>query len=139
MSDPRFPSSEQPPSDAPSFAAPSEPGFAPGPPHAANGRGTFGDPAAGWPAAGTVPFTPHRRSASRTAIAAFVLSIVGALVGLAIGWGFPLSIAGLVLALRGRRGPGPSRTLATWSIVLAAVSGLSSVGWLAYSLVSLLA
>jgi hypothetical protein len=67
-----------------------------------------------------------------------VLSILGALVGLVIGWGFPLSIVGLVLALRSRREPGPSRTLSTWSIALAVVSALASVGWLAYSVVVLL-
>jgi hypothetical protein len=67
-----------------------------------------------------------------------VLSILGALIGLAIGWGFPLSIVGLVLALRSRREPGVSRAVSTWSIVLAAVSGLASVGWLAYSVVYIL-
>jgi hypothetical protein len=89
--------------------------------------------------AGTVPFTPHRRSASGTAVAGLVLSILGALIGLAIGWGFPLSIIGLVLALRSRREPGVSHATSTWSIVLAAVSGLASVGWLTYSVVYLLA
>ncbi|RWZ49952.1 hypothetical protein ELQ90_11440 [Labedella phragmitis] len=140
MTDPRY----QEPASQP-FAAPSNPGFAP-PPAGGQPAGhpagpQFAAPPAGqpWPVAGSVPFTPHRRSATRSAVAGLVLSILGALIGLAIGWGFPLSIIGLVLALRNRREPGASRTISTWSIVLAAVSGLASVGWLAYSLVHILA
>lgn len=131
MTDPRSTGPEASP-----FVAPSNPGFAPPP------QGTSatvpGPTPAPWPGVGTVPFTPHRRSASRTAVVGLVLSAVGALIGLAVGWGFPLSIIGLVLAVRARREPGPSRSLGRWSIVLAVVSGLASVAWLSYSLVVLL-
>jgi hypothetical protein len=84
-----------------------------------------------------VPFTPHRDAATRGATWALVLGIVGSVVGLAIGWGFPLSIASLVLAVPARRVPGSSRTVATWSIGLVVLSGFASVAWLIYSIISL--
>jgi hypothetical protein len=120
-SDPGF----APPSD-PGFAAPSQPGFRPP-----------SQPGPGLPHAGSVPFTPHGQRSSGAAVAALVLSIAGAVLGLAIGWGFPLSIVALVLALRARRAPGPSRTLSRWSIALVVVSAVASVAWLVYSLVTL--
>ncbi len=139
MTDPRSADSQQPaqrPSSAsppnPSFAPPSSPGFAP--PPAAGAAPAPGS----WPAAGAVPFTPHGRTTGGTAVAALVLSIVGAVIGLLVGWGFPASIIGLVLARRARREPGSSRALPAWSVALAVVSGLGSVGWLAYSLVVIL-
>jgi hypothetical protein len=67
-----------------------------------------------------------------------VFAIAGAVVGIGIGWGFPLSLVGLVLGLRARRRGRPWRVLGTWVIALAVVSGIASLAWLGYSVVYLL-
>ncbi|PSL36701.1 hypothetical protein CLV49_0299 [Labedella gwakjiensis] len=117
------------PSSPDPFVPPSNPAFGAPRPSAQ------GAPPSSWPSAGSVAFTPSVGAPTGSAIAALVLAIVGAVVGLAIGWGFPLSVIALVLALKSRAA---SRTLATWSIVLVAVSALGSIAWLVYSAVYLL-
>lgn len=108
------------------FVAPSIPGF--------------GRPAqpAPWPSGAPGPLIAQRDSPSGASIAALALSILGAILGLVIGWGFPLSIVALVLALVSRKASPAARRLATWSIALVAVSGIASVAWLVYSILYLL-
>lgn len=117
-------------SSGPDFVAPSQPSFAP----AAGARAG----SSAWPTAGAVPFTAARAGQDREARAAVVLAVVGVLLGLAIGWGLPLSIVGAALGLRARR-RGASRTVSRWTVVLAIVSGLASLAWFTYSLVVILA
>ena len=123
------------------FAPPSNPGFRDpsSPPVGANGSVPPGAaPNASWPSAGTVPFTPHSGARSGRSVAALVIAIVGAVLGLAIGWGLPLSVVALVLVLSSSGGARASRRVRTWTIVLCAVSAAASAAWLAYSIVTLL-
>ena len=114
------------------FAPPSNPGFG-------EGTSPTGPPQpAAWPSAGRVAFTPHAGPSRGIAVTALVLAIVGAVLGLAIGWGFPLSALALVLGLTGRRRTGSSRRLAAWTIALVVLSAVASLGWLVYSVVYIL-
>ncbi|MET0296146.1 MAG: hypothetical protein ABW024_01995 [Microbacterium sp.] len=57
-------------------------------------------------------------------------AIAGLLVSLVVGWGFPLGLVGLILAIVALRRPFESRAVAVWTIVLSGVSFLYSAGWL---------
>lgn len=57
-------------------------------------------------------------------------SIVGLVVSLFVGWGFPLGLAGIVAGILALRRPIESRAVAVWAIVLGGVSILYSAGWL---------
>ncbi|RUQ98929.1 hypothetical protein [Labedella endophytica] len=117
------------------FAPPSVPGFREH--HVPPTKPGRHDSQQSWPSADALRFTPHAEAPGREAGVALALAIVGALIGLAVGWGLPLSIVALVLAMRVRRRPGRSRLMATWSIALVLVSAIASGAWLAYSLVVL--
>ncbi|WP_442574787.1 hypothetical protein ACSBPH_13230 [Microbacterium sp. F51-2R] len=60
-------------------------------------------------------------------------SVVGLVVSIFVGWGFPLGIAGIVAAILALRRPLESRGIAIWAIVLGGVSLLYSAGWLVFA------
>jgi hypothetical protein len=120
------------PPPAQAFAPPSNPAFGQGVPPTGRPQ------QAAWPSAGQVAFTPHAAPSRGVPAAGLVLAIVGAIIGLAVGWGFPLSAVALVLALIGRRRAGASRGITAWTIGLVVLSALASVGWLVYSIVYIL-
>lgn len=60
-------------------------------------------------------------------------AIAGLVTSLFVGWGFPLGVVGVVTAIVALRRPVESRSLATWAIVLGAVSVLYSAGWLLWA------
>ena len=60
-------------------------------------------------------------------------SIVGLVVSLFVGWGFPIGVVGVVAAILALRRPLESRAVAVWALVLGAVSILYSAGWLLYA------
>jgi hypothetical protein len=132
----QHPNTQQPqqwtPPPAQVFASPSNPAFGQAVPPAGRPQ------QAAWPSAGQVAFTPHAAPSRGVSVAGLVLAIVGAIIGLAVGWGFPLSAVALVLALIGRRRAGASRGITAWTIGLVVLSALASVGWLVYSIVYIL-
>jgi len=64
---------------------------------------------------------------------ALAFSIIGLLVSLFVGGGFPIGLVGIVSAIIALRRPFESRTVAVWALVLGAVSVLYSAGWLLYA------
>ncbi|WP_206535696.1 hypothetical protein [Microbacterium sp. 4R-513] len=67
---------------------------------------------------------------------ALVFAILGLVLSLFVGWGFPLGMAGIVAGILALRRPLESRGVAIWAIVLAGVSILYSVGWLLFAAVA---
>lgn len=67
------------------------------------------------------------------AAGALIFAVLGLVVALFVGWGFPLGIVAIVLAVVALRRPLESRGLAVWAIVLGAVSIVYSIGWLVYA------
>ncbi|GAA1928984.1 hypothetical protein GCM10009775_21290 [Microbacterium aoyamense] len=57
-------------------------------------------------------------------------SIVGLVVSLVVGWGFPIGLVGAITAIIALRRPVESRQVAVWALVLGIVSVLYSAGWL---------
>ncbi|WP_106816602.1 hypothetical protein [Microbacterium timonense] len=64
---------------------------------------------------------------------ALAFAIVGLLVSLVVGWGFPIGIVAVVSAVVALRRPVESRPVAAWAIALGVVSILYSAGWLLYA------
>lgn len=64
---------------------------------------------------------------------ALTFSIVGLVVSLFVGWGFPIGLVGAVTALVALRRPVESRAVAVWALVLGCVSVLYSAGWLLWA------
>lgn len=60
-------------------------------------------------------------------------AIVGLVASLFVGWGFPLGVVAVVLAIVALRRPLESRAVAMWAICLGAASILYSAGWLLYA------
>lgn len=60
-------------------------------------------------------------------------SIVGLIVSMFVGWGFPIGLVGIVSAVVALRRPLESRAIAAWAIVLGGVSLLYSAGWLVWA------
>ncbi|MFH8252079.1 hypothetical protein ACH3VR_17070 [Microbacterium sp. B2969] len=67
---------------------------------------------------------------------ALLFSILGLVVSLFVGWGFPLGIAGIVAGIMALRRPLESRAVAVWAIALGALSILYSAGWLLFAAVA---
>lgn len=67
------------------------------------------------------------------AAGALIFAILGLVVSLFVGWGFPLGMVAIALAIVALRRPFESRGLAVWAIMLGAVSIVYSIGWLAYA------
>ncbi|GAA3632956.1 hypothetical protein GCM10022200_14970 [Microbacterium awajiense] len=60
-------------------------------------------------------------------------SIVGLLVSMFVGWGFPIGLVAIVTAVIALRRPLESRAVAVWALVLGGVSLLYSAGWLVWA------
>ena len=60
-------------------------------------------------------------------------SVVGLVVSLFVGWGFPIGVVGVVAAILALRRPLESRAVAVWALVLGGLSILYSAGWLWYA------
>lgn len=79
---------------------------------------------------GPVIVPPARRGVAAWALAA---SIIGLVVSLFVGWGFPIGLVGVIAAIVALRRPVESRGVAAWAIVLGILSILYSAGWLLYA------
>ncbi|WP_374977110.1 hypothetical protein ACEYYH_04720 [Microbacterium trichothecenolyticum] len=64
---------------------------------------------------------------------ALAFAIVGLLVSMFVGWGFPIGLVAVVSAIIALRRPLESRAVAVWAIVLGTLSILYSAGWLLYA------
>jgi len=71
----------------------------------------------------------------RRGLAAWALgfAILGLAASLFVGWGFPLGLVAIVLAIMALRRPLESRAVAVWALVLAGASLLYSAGWLLFA------
>ncbi|MFV0373509.1 hypothetical protein [Microbacterium sp.] len=61
---------------------------------------------------------------------ALLCAVVALAVSLVVGWGIPLGVAGLVLAIIALRRPWEARGVAVWALCLSALSLVYSAGWL---------
>lgn len=66
----------------------------------------------------------------RSASWALTFAVLGLVMSLVVGWGFPVGIAGVVLAILVLRQPGERRGMAVWALCLSLLSLLYSAGWL---------
>lgn len=64
---------------------------------------------------------------------ALAFAIVGLIVSMFVGWGFPIGLVAVVSAIIALRRPLESRAVAVWAIVLGTLSILYSAGWLLYA------
>jgi hypothetical protein len=64
---------------------------------------------------------------------ALAFAIVGLLVSMFVGWGFPIGLVAVVSAIIALRRPLENRAVAVWAIVLGTLSILYSAGWLLYA------
>ena len=64
---------------------------------------------------------------------ALAFAIVGLIVAMFVGWGFPIGLVAVVSAIIALRRPLESRAIAVWAIVLGTLSILYSAGWLLYA------
>jgi len=64
---------------------------------------------------------------------ALAFAIIGLMVSLFVGWGFPIGLVAVVSAVFALRRPLENRAVAVWAIVIGAVSILYSAGWLLYA------
>lgn len=61
---------------------------------------------------------------------ALAFGVVGLIVAIFVGWGFPLGLVGVVLAIVALRRPWESRQTAVWALCLSVASLVYSAGWL---------
>ncbi|WP_019179938.1 hypothetical protein [Microbacterium yannicii] len=64
---------------------------------------------------------------------ALAFAVIGLIVALFVGWGFPLGIVAIVSGIFALRRPLESRAMAIWAMSLGLVSLLYSVGWLLFA------
>ena len=64
---------------------------------------------------------------------ALAFGIIGLIVSLFVGWGFPIGLVAVVSAIIALRRPLESRAVAVWAIALGTVSILYSAGWLLFA------
>jgi hypothetical protein len=64
---------------------------------------------------------------------ALTFAVIGLVVSLFVGWGFPFGIVAVVSGIIALRRPLESRSMAIWAISIGAVSILYSAGWLLYA------
>ncbi|MCC2034092.1 hypothetical protein KEC57_18040 [Microbacterium sp. BWT-G7] len=64
---------------------------------------------------------------------ALAFAVVGLLVSLFVGWGFPIGLVAVVSAIFALRRPLESRAVAVWAIAVGTVSILYSAGWLYFA------
>ncbi|MGC5172968.1 hypothetical protein ACPW96_17815 [Micromonospora sp. DT81.3] len=77
----------------------------------------------------TPPIAPHR------GLGAWGLgfSLTGLISSFFVGWGFPISVVGIVLAALALRRPLESRPVATWALVLGILGLVYSAGWMLWA------
>lgn len=117
--------------DIPAGAPPAPSGAAADP----DGEGQDGQGGgAGW--AGWVPASapmPGRARARGIAAWALAFSIAGLIASFFVGWGFPVSLVGLVTGAMALRRPLESRALAAWALALGVTGLVYSAGWLVFA------
>ncbi|MGN6219437.1 MAG: hypothetical protein ACTHNQ_08030 [Microbacterium sp.] len=64
---------------------------------------------------------------------ALAFAIIGLVVSLFVGWGFPIGLVAVISAVLALRRPLESRAVAVWAIGIGSVSILYSAGWLMYA------
>ncbi len=64
---------------------------------------------------------------------ALAFAVVGLIVSLFVGWGFPIGLVAVVCAIIALRRPLENRAVAVWAIALGTLSILYSAGWLLYN------
>lgn len=64
---------------------------------------------------------------------ALAFAIVGLVVSLFVGWGFPIGLVAVISAILALRRPLESRAMGVWAIAIGVVSILYSAGWLLYA------
>ncbi|HWT32664.1 MAG TPA: hypothetical protein VN107_02800 [Microbacterium sp.] len=83
----------------------------------------------------TEPLEVHPPVAARARLAvwAVVIALLGLAVSFFVGWGFPLGLSAIVVAIVALRRPWESRAVAVWALVLGTLSVVYSAGWLIYA------
>ncbi|MFT4228974.1 MAG: hypothetical protein QM602_01645 [Microbacterium sp.] len=78
---------------------------------------------------------PGAAAAARRGLGGWALtfSILGLVVSLFVGWGFPIGLVGIVMAAVALRRPAESRPAAGWALALGIVSVIYSAGWLLWA------
>lgn len=79
--------------------------------------------------------TPAASTGTSRSTWSLITGVVGLVVSVFVGWGFPLSIAAIVLGFGARRREPQGRGRALTGLVTGFVGLACSVGWLAYSVV----
>jgi hypothetical protein len=64
---------------------------------------------------------------------ALAFSIIGLVVSMFVGWGFPIGLVGVITAILALRRPLESRSVAIWALVIGLVSLLYSAAWLVWA------
>ena len=64
---------------------------------------------------------------------ALAFAVIGLVVSLFVGWGFPIGLVAVVSAVIALRRPLESRAVAVWAIALGVASILYSAGWLVFA------
>ncbi|GAA5093867.1 hypothetical protein GCM10025760_24580 [Microbacterium yannicii] len=64
---------------------------------------------------------------------ALAFAVVGLIVSMFVGWGFPIGLVAVVSAIIALRRPLENRAVAVWAIALGTLSILYSAGWLLYT------
>ncbi|WP_396668790.1 hypothetical protein [Microbacterium sp. R86528] len=75
------------------------------------------------------PAEPYRGLAAW----ALAFSIMGLIVSMFVGWGFPIGVVGIVSAIMALFRPLEPRAVAIWALALGILSVLYSVGWLIFA------
>ncbi len=65
---------------------------------------------------------------------ALAVAIIGLLVSLVVGWGFPVGIIAIITAIAALRRPGDRRRAAGWALALGILSIIYSGIWIAVAL-----
>jgi hypothetical protein len=91
-------------------------------------------------ASAATPFEPstwpeHPEPAPPRGLAgtALAFAITGVFVAFFVGWGFPVGVAAVVIAIVALRRPVESRVVAGWALALGILSVLYSAGWLLFA------
>lgn len=64
---------------------------------------------------------------------ALAFAVIGLLVSMFVGWGFPIGLVAVVSAIIALRRPLENRAVAVWAIALGGLSILYSAGWLVFA------
>lgn len=69
----------------------------------------------------------------RSAGWALTFAVLGLVMSFIVGWGFPIGIVGMILAILALRRPWERREVAVWALVLSLLSLVYSAGWLGWA------